>query len=377
MNTERKIDIFGVLAILLFGSVIGGGAMYIQMDDRVSALETQVESLESKQDVVYINSTQERSLTKLFEQVDQSVVSISTFGSTNSQGSGFVYSKKGYIVTNEHVVDDADRVLVSFTDGTSQRAEVVGGDIYNDIAVLKVDKKGLEPLDFGDSSKVKVGQKAIAIGNPFGLRGSMTAGIVSQNNRLLPTSGGFSIPGVIQTDAAINPGNSGGPLMNTEGEVIGVNTAIESQTGTFSGIGFSVPSNKVENVVQDIIQEGEFENPWIGVSGRDVNPEIAERMGMENATGFLVVDVVDESPADLGGLQPGEDVQTLNGLQIRLGGDVITEINGEKVSGIRDVLNYLARNTEVGEEVTLTVIRDGEKQEIDITLQARPRDQTS
>lgn len=372
MKTERKIDLFGILAILLFGSVIGGAGMYYQMDDRVSALENQLDDVQGQQQVVYINGTEDQSLTRIFKSVDQSVVSISSYGQSNSQGSGFIYSKKGHIVTNEHVIEGANTILVSFTDGTTREAELVGEDRYSDLAVLKVDKKGLEPLELADSSEVKVGQRAIAIGNPFGLRGSMTAGIVSQTNRLLPTSGGFSIPGVIQTDAAINPGNSGGPLLNKQGEVVGVNTAIETQTGTFSGIGFAIPSNRVENVVTEIINTGEFENPWIGVSGRDVNPEMARRMNLENATGFLVVDVVEGGPADLAGIQPGSDVQTINGLQIRLGGDVIVGINGQKVSGIRDILNYLARNAEVGEEVTLTVIRNGERVEVDMVLQSRP-----
>jgi S1-C subfamily serine protease len=377
VETGRKIDLFGVLAILLFGSVLGGAGVYYQMDDRVSALESQVENLDDQQNVVYINGTQDRSLTQIFDRVDQSVVSISSYGQTSSQGSGFVYSEKGHIVTNEHVIEGANTVLVSFTDGTTHEATVVGEDQYSDIAVLKVNKRGLEPLELADSSEVRVGQRAIAIGNPFGLRGSMTSGIISQTNRLLPTTGQFSIPGVLQTDAAINPGNSGGPLLNNQGKVIGVNTAIESRTGTFSGIGFAVPSNRVENVVQDIIQTGDFENPWIGVSGRDVTPEMAERMDLENATGFLVVDVVDGGPADKAGIQSGDRVETINGIETRLGGDVIVAINGEKVGGIRDVLNYLARKTEVGEKVEITVIRDGERRTIDLVLESRPGNQTS
>lgn len=377
MDTGRKIDLFGVAAVLLFGAAIGGGGMYLQMDERINEIENEIEGIERTQNIVQINGTQETSLNRIFEQTDQSVVSISSYGSQNSQGSGFIYNSRGHIVTNHHVVEGSDSVLVSFTDGTTREAEVIGTDIYSDIAVLKVDRDGLEPLELGNSTEVKTGDRAIAIGNPFGLRGTMTSGIVSNTNRLLPTSGQFSIPGAIQTDAAINPGNSGGPLLDSEGEVIGVNTAIESRTGTFSGIGFAIPVNRVRNVVTDIIQTGDFENPWIGVSGRDVNPEMARRMNLENATGFLVVDVTDGGPADLAGIHAGERVETVNGLQISLGGDVIVGINGENVGGIRDILNYLARNAEVGETVTLTVIREGERQKVDVTLQARPQSQTS
>lgn len=372
MELETKIEYFGIAAVLLFGAVIGGSLTYSHLDSRIDSLQSEVNELETGQNTVYINTTQDSSLVQLFQQVDQSVVSISAFGPENAQGSGFVYSRKGYIVTNEHVIDGANRIQVSFTDGSTVRADLVGKDRFTDIAVLKVDKKGLKPLEIGNSSQVQVGQRAVAIGNPFGLKGSMTAGIISQKGRLLPVAGGFSIPNVLQTDAAINPGNSGGPLMNVKGEVIGVNTAIETRTGTFSGIGFAIPSNTVKRVADEIIRNGDYENPWIGVSGINMNSDIAEEMGVNQTTGFLIVDVIDDSPADRAGLHASNRTVSINGANLQVGGDIIVAIDGKKVRGITDILNYLATETDVGDTIELTVIRDGERVNVPLTLAARP-----
>lgn len=357
-------------AVLLLSGALAGGAVSVSyMDQRLDALERNVE-LKSNSNVVYINTTQQ-SLTSLFKQVDQSVVSVTTFGGQEAQGSGFIYSEEGYIVTNEHVVEGADRVEVSFLDGDTREAKIVGTDPYTDLAVLKVSKKNLEPLELGDSSKVEVGQRAVAIGNPFGLRSSMTSGIISQKGRTLRTQGGFSTPNVLQTDAAINPGNSGGPLMNIRGEVIGVNTAIESNTGVFSGVGFAIPSNTVKRVVPSLIQKGNYQHPWIGVRGLDVNQDIAEEMSLENSTGFMVMEVVEGGPADRAGLQGATRNATIDGAEVEVGGDVITAINGQKMRGISDVLLFLSREAEVGETVELTVVRDGEKMKVPLTLGSR------
>lgn len=378
MGLERKIEYFGIASILLFGAVLGGSLTYTHLDSRMDSLQDQVDSVESGKNVVYINTTGQNSLVHLFDQVDQSVVSVNTFGAENSQGSGFVYSRNGYIVTNEHVIDGANRVQVTFTDGSTVNAEIVGQDRFSDIAVLKVNKKGLQPLELANSSEVRVGQTAVAIGNPFGLRSSMTSGIISQKGRLLPVAGGFSIPNVLQTDAAINPGNSGGPLVNVRGEVVGINTAIETRTGTFSGIGFAIPANTVERVADGIIETGGYETPWIGVSGINMDEDIAEEMGVNQTSGFLVVEVVEDGPAADSGLRAGNRTVTINGMELNVGGDIIVAINGEEVRGITDILNYLATETDVGETVDITVIRDGERQDIQLTLGARPREnQTS
>jgi S1-C subfamily serine protease len=362
------------LTLLTVGVLLGGGASFTYADQRIDDLEQQVQNENGQSNVVYYNPQQD-SISQLFEDSDQSVVSIAAFGSENSQGSGFVYSQNGHIVTNEHVVEDSNRVEVSFTDGTTHNARIVGTDPYTDLAVLKVNKRNLEPLDLADSSNVRVGQKAVAIGNPFGLRGSMTSGIISQKGRTLRTQGGFSTPNVLQTDAAINPGNSGGPLMNIQGEVIGVNTAIESNTGVFSGIGFAVPSSTVQRVVPELIDDGDYAHPWIGVSGIDLNQDIADEMGLENTTGFMIVEVVPGGPAEQAGLQAGDRNVTIDGADLTVGGDVITAINGQQIRGISDVLLYLARDAEVGGTVDITVVRDGEKIQIPLTLQSREQAQ--
>jgi S1-C subfamily serine protease len=358
------------LTLLIVGAAIGSGASLSYTDQRIDALEQQIESSNSQSNVVYFNPDQ-NSISQLFQDSDQSVVSIAAYGSENAQGSGFIYSEEGHIVTNEHVVEGAERIEVSFTDGTTRNARVVGKDPYTDLAVLKVNKRDLKALELGNSSNVEVGQRAVAIGNPFGLRGSMTSGIISQKGRTLRTQGGFSTPNVLQTDAAINPGNSGGPLMNVDGKVIGVNTAIESNTGVFSGIGFAIPSNTVRRVVPELIDDGEYSHPWIGVSGIDVNQEIAEEMELENSTGFMIMEVVSGGPAEAAGLQEGDRNVTIDGAELTVGGDIITAINDQKIRGISDVLLYLARDAEVGETVQITVIRDGERMEIPLTLQSR------
>ncbi|MFB6192798.1 MAG: S1C family serine protease [Candidatus Nanohaloarchaea archaeon] len=374
MDTGRKIDLFGVAAVLLFGAVLGTVFTYNHVDSRIDSLENKVDRIEG-QKVVYINGTSRgQSLVSLYQEVEGSTVSINAIGSGRSQGSGFVYSKKGYIVTNQHVIEGADKVEVIFNDGTRKKAKVVGKDVYNDLAVLKVDKKGLNPLPLANSSKVRRGQTAVAIGNPFGLSGTMTAGIVSAKNRNIRTEGGFSIPNVIQTDAAINPGNSGGPLINIHGEVIGVNTAIQSSTGTFNGVGFAIPSNTVRRVVENLIDKGEYEHSWIGVSGLDVNSEIADAMNLSTNDGFLVMEVVNGSPADEANLQGATRNETINGIKYALGGDVITAINGTEMKGIGDILSYLSKETRPGDKVILTVIREGERKEIPLVLAPRPKD---
>lgn len=374
METGRKIDLFGVMAILLFGAIIGGGATYQQMDTRMNSLEQQINNISNKEPntrLIYVNSTNE-ALTELYKSVENSAVSVTTYGPSSSQGSGFIYSKKGYIVTNQHVIEGATSVEVTFTDGTTKTANIVGTDPYTDLAVLKVNKEGLGPLELANSSEVEVGQMAIAIGNPFGLRSTMTEGIISQKGRVLPVEGGFSIPNVLQTDAAINPGNSGGPLLNRQGEVVGVNTAIETQTGTFSGVGFAIPANTVQRVVPGLISNGDYNHPYLGVRGLNVDTEIAEEMGLDRASGFLISQVPNGTAADEAGLRGGQYQAVVKGQRINLGGDVIVAINDTEVRSLQDVLVYLAKEAEVGDTVEVTVIRDGERKTFNLKLEARP-----
>ena len=264
----------------------------------------------------------------------------------------------------------------------SREAELIGSDPDSDLAVLKVDlpAESLQPVRVADSSQVKVGQLTIAIGNPFGLSGTMTTGIVSALGCLLPPEpdGGesgrvFSIPNVIQTDAPINPGNSGGVLVDRLGRVIGVNTAIISPGGANAGIGFAVPSNMLRKVLPALIETGRYEHPWLGVSGATLSPDLTEAMGLPaGLKGAAVVAVVPDGPADEAGLRGSEELTTVNGRRVPADGDVIIAIDGLRVRGFDDVVSYLAANTEVGQEVVLTVLREGKEQAIPLTLGPRP-----
>jgi S1-C subfamily serine protease len=299
--------------------------------------------------------------------------------SLHGEGSGFVYDKEGHIITNDHVIEGVDEVRVTFYDGSTVKAKLVGADPGTDLAVIEVNvpAASLRPVAWGDSDEVKVGQRAIAIGNPFGLEGTLTTGIVSALGRSLPVGvTRFSIPEIIQTDAAINPGNSGGPLLNSAGEVIGVNTAIvPSLSGgerSFLGIGFAIPSNIVQRVVPALVARGEYEHPWIGFEGTTVSLDIAEAMGLSQARGALVIRVLPDSPAEQAGLRGGEQSFSVDGNEIAIGGDVIIAIDGQPVNRFNDLLAYLAKKTEVGQQVTLTVIREGEERTIKATLGRRP-----
>ncbi len=361
--------------VLLLGTAIGMMAMQTQYG--------QASTTPHPDTITFENQT---SLPEIFSRVNGSVVAVHSEGAQaglegNAEGSGFVYDTQGHIVTNNHVVDDATEVEVSFSNGQQLTAEIIGADPYSDLAVLKVDpadvEEDLRPLQLAEYDQVRVGQQAVAIGNPFGLTGSMTAGIVSQKDRLLRTEGGFSIPNVIQTDAAINPGNSGGPLMNARGEVVGVNTAISSRSRTFNGVGFAVSVKTVERVVPQLIQENAYRHPWIGISGIDVSPEIQEVMGLEDSHGFLVIEVVEDSPAEEAGLQAGDREVTIDGAPVRVGGDVIVGIDGNRMRKIDDILNYLSSETTVGSTVTVNIIRNGTEMDVPVTLAARPDTQPS
>ena len=328
-------------------------------------------------EVTGIERSYEYSLIDIFEKSEASIVQVSVVRgeSDGGMGSGFVYSDEGYVITNQHVVQDAERVMITFLDGEAYIGNVIGTDRDLDIAVVKVEPTNtyLQPIKIGDSSKLKVGEKIAAIGNPFGLSGSMTSGIVSQMGRLLPQETGYSIPDVIQTDAAINPGNSGGPLINMKGEVVGINTAIQSATGEFSGIGFAVPANTVKKVVPVLIQDGEFKHPWMGISGTDVDPELAEVRGLNSSKGFLVVSVIEGSPAETAGLLGVTETKETDGREFALDGDIILSIDGETVRKISDILVHLQREKSVGDEMILSVNRGGEILELTMVLEERPQ----
>jgi S1-C subfamily serine protease len=333
-------------------------------------------------------------LTNLYERVNPSVVNIVvTVGNeentitnnlfpTQGQGSGFVVDTDGHIVTNNHVIAEADKIEVTFHDGSTVEATFIGADTDSDIAVIKVDvrSESLRPVVWGDSDTVRVGQRAVAIGNPFGLAGSLTSGIVSALGRSLPTENGtFRIPEIVQTDAAINPGNSGGPLLNSDGEVIGVNTAIVPRRDTFSGersflgVGFAVPANLVKRVIPSLIENGKYQHPWIGFSGNSVTPEIANAMDLPQIAGALVVEVISGSPADDAGLRGGtREIVFDNGIDTTIGGDVIIAIDDEEIRVFDDLISFLSRRGVVNQTVTLTIIRNGTEQKLDLVLGPRP-----
>ena len=297
-------------------------------------------------------------------------------------GSGFVWDTKGHIVTNNHVIEGAEEITVIFNDGTIVSGEIVGTDPDNDLAVLKVDMPAerLQPVELGDSREVQVGELVVALGNPFGLESTLTAGIVSALGRMLPveTSGGpllgsFSIPDVIQTDAAINPGNSGGVLLNDQGEVIGVTSAIISPIRASAGVGFAIPVAMVEKVIPVLIEKGRYLHSWLGISGFTLPPDVAESMGLDGGQrGALVVDVVPGGPADGAGVRGSDRQVEIKGHERRVGGDVIVAVDGAPITGFDDIVAYLARHTEIGQTMTLTVLRQGEEKEIEVKLTARP-----
>ena len=327
-----------------------------------------------------IISRTELSLTEIFEKSEAGVVRVNVVRAdeiigVNGVGSGFVFDTRGHVITNQHVVQNSNKLVVTFLDGRSYNAKLIGSDPFTDIAVIKVDAEPslLQPLLLGDSSNLKVGMGVVAIGNPFGLSGSMTAGIVSALGRLLPSQDtGFSIPDVIQTDAAINPGNSGGPLLNMRGEVVGINTAIQSATGEFTGVGFSIPSQTLAKIVPKLISDGEYNHPWVGISGRDIDPDLAQVLNLRDARGFLVVTVVEGSPADKAGLQGSTETREVDGVTYQVGGDVVLSVDGQTVRKIDDILIHLQRAKSVGDEMVLEILRNGRTTNFVIVLEERP-----
>jgi 2-alkenal reductase len=299
------------------------------------------------------------------------------------EGSGFVWDRQGDIVTNYHVVSGADKLQVVFEDGTTLDAQLVGADPNSDIAVIRVDPRlaSLVPVEVGDMTQVQVGDMAIAIGNPFGLEGTMTRGIVSALGRTIPSQTNYSIPEAIQTDAAINPGNSGGPLLNDRGQVIGVNDQIQSASGSNSGVGFAIPISIVRRVVPALIQNGHYDHTYLGISGGTYSKAWASALGFPaDAKGVYVLDVTPDGPAAAAGLRAGTtNTNVVLGadrtglIYLQKGGDLITAIDGRPITRMDDLLIYLEEKTTPGQTVKLTVLRDGgQQQTITVKLEARP-----
>jgi S1-C subfamily serine protease len=399
MTAREKIQlgIIGVLVIALgFGFVTNFENPFTpsQIPEKISEPKPVIQE-KPKEEIkpVAITNTEIQTkspLTTIFKRVENSVVQITSKVSvvnpyiiingnplesqSTKLGSGFVYDDLGHIITNNHVIQGAKSVDVRFVDGNIYSAEVIGTDPFNDIAVLKItddfSDEGIIPVTLGDSFTLEVGQQVIAIGNPHGLSNTMTTGIISQTGRLLPNKdAGYSIPSIIQTDTAINPGNSGGPLLDLNGNVIGMNTAIQSTTGDFAGIGFAVPSNTVKRIVPELIQDGKYSHPWLGVAGTSLSPDIAKLLGLtKNYKGVIVTTIVKDSPAAKSGLQEA----SYNANKELKNADVIISIDGNPVRDIDDLIIYLAENKNVGDTVILQVNRNGQIVDLTTTLAERP-----
>ncbi len=379
MNAKKLLVLF---SLLLFIALIGNQISNTS-SEHVSA---QIPPVDNS------TNTDSMSLPDLFTKVEKSVVQVTEQDNSNELGSrlgsGFVYDKDGHVITNYHVVvpgsNNNDELQVSFLDGNVYSAELVGFDQFADLAVIKVknitsDK--LTPLPLANSTNLRIGETVVAIGNPFGLSGSMTVGIVSGLGRLLPsnengenlgTTSSFSIPNIIQTDAAINPGNSGGPLIDTQGRVIGINTAIFSNTGVYSGVGFAIPSNTISKVAQSLIQTGSYRHPYIGIIGLSLTPDLAKQIGLIQTKGFLVTSITKGSPAEKADLRAGTTTKTLNGRDFDVGGDIILKIDNRDVTKIDDILAYLESQKHVGDKIHLTILRDNTIRELDLVLGERP-----
>jgi 2-alkenal reductase len=386
----RRTPIFVVLVTLLAASLAcnlgtsrSSPPTPAPLNPPVQVIATPGPANASPQTPTIITATDEQALIDLYKNVSQGVVEIRVVDATGGGlGSGFVIDTEGHIITNYHVVNGATDIEVDFPSGFKARAQVLGTDADSDLAVIKVEAPAdqLHPLPLGDSDAVQVGQRVIAIGNPFGLAGTLTLGIISAKGRTLDSLrdaqgvGRFSAPDIIQTDAAINPGNSGGPLLNMNGEVIGVNKAIESANTTTpsnSGVGFAVASNTVRQIAPYLIKDGKFVYPYLGVSSpQEISLQMQELLHLPTASGAYVTTVVADGPAAKGGLRA--DTAGPNATQLNGDGDLVTAIDGRPIVVFADLLSYLVNHTRPGQVVTLSVLRAGKQMEVQVTLGERP-----
>ncbi|MBI5930976.1 MAG: trypsin-like peptidase domain-containing protein [Chloroflexi bacterium] len=369
MNMMKRL-MWTSIIVMVFASVFAIGVVVgVQAQDNRSQLDPLPAG------APYQPNTAELNLNQLYEQAILSVVNISVVKpNAFGEGSGFVIDAEGHIVTNNHVAENAQYLEVTFADGTIREATVVGRDPDSDLAVIKIDPTGLtlHPVTLGDSDQVFVGQQVMAIGNPFGQSFTLTTGVVSALDRSLTAESNFSIPEVIQTDAAINPGNSGGPLLDMSGNVIGVNTAINTESGSNSGVSFSVPSNTIRRVAPYLIQYGSYQHTWLGITGNTLRPEQIEAMNLPADTkGVLVGELQRGGPAANAGIRGStNEIRTSLGT-LSVSGDVITAINDTPITSMSDLISFLD-TTHPGDKVTVSIIRDGKTQTVDITLEARP-----
>jgi len=375
---------------LVVGLLAGGILSYSMILQEINSLQNQVSGLQDQishlqpENITYIVGGN-TSLSNLYEETKDSVVMIQGVVSQSTilgtqyaqvQGSGFVYDLGGrmVVVTNFHVVDGAENITVTFSDGNAYAATVLGSDVYADLAALSTEapENELKSLQIASSSTLKVGDPVVAIGNPFGLAGSMTVGIVSQLGRTIneSTIGRFSIANIIQTSAPINPGNSGGPLLNYQGQVVGITTAIVADS---QGLGFAVPSNTILREIGSLVETGSYtQHSWLGVGGTDMNYEIANAMGTNVTYGWLLTQVVSGGPADKAGLRSGtEQLRTLTGT-VLIGGDIVIALDGVRIANGDELLSYTEEHTLPGQTINITIVRDNQTMNVPVVLGTRP-----
>ncbi len=395
MNSRGVSNVSAIISIALILGGLGGYLYFLQ--DQLNDVTSNIDNL--RREISSINRELERELSSaggdlneqiqipnqipsrsegeisaiadLYERARESVVSIQT---VNSQGSGWVFDTENHIVTNNHVVAGVSEAVVTLYNRITLSTVVIGNDPFSDLAVLEVidSSISLTPLPLGDSNNIRVGEPVIAIGNPFGFSGSVSSGIVSQKGRLFPSQGGYSISNMIQIDVPINPGNSGGPLINMRGEVVGITTGAITNTGAFSGVGFAIPASTSARVVPDLIQNGFYEHPWIGVAGLNIDRSIADVMNLDLTRGFLITLIFPGSPALEGGLRAGGERSIIGGNSINIGGDVIIAVDGRDVFRLDDIISYIDENKRPADDVVFTVIRDGRERDITVILGVRP-----
>jgi S1-C subfamily serine protease len=391
---DTRFPVVLIVTIILVSLVAGGFLSYSivsiqtnELKNQVSMLKEQLADLPPVQNITYRNITYVLGDSSwIYEQVKESVVVIrgvivqyGFFGRTyytQVQGSGFIYDLEGQmvVITNNHVVDDTVSITVTFSNGNGYSATMLGSDPYADLAVLSTNAPQSEykPLEIADSLTLKVGDPVIAVGNPYGLTGSMTTGIVSALGRTISeeTTGGFPIANIIQTTAPINPGNSGGPLLNSQGQVVGITTAIIQDS---QGLGFAIPSNTILREIESLVSEGSYnQHPWLGVTGVDMTYEIAMEMDTNITYGWLIVQVVNGGSAEEAGLRGGTQQVQIAGESVTIGGDIITAINGTRITNIDDLSNYLEEYTLPEQTINVTIVRNDQTMTIPLELDTRP-----
>lgn len=380
ITLKTAILVSVVIAVLMTGVFSTGGWLVsaVSDDSDVSTRSTGTILVKPQGQFAADDAT----FTDIYYEVSPSIVSVQVSTISGNQlvgsgsGSGFVVDTQGHLVTNDHVVDGATAIEVEFFDGLLTSAEVVGADVDSDLAVLKVDVpvERLHPVTFADSESLDVGQQVLAIGSPFGQDWTLTSGIISAIDRTIQGSTSFSIGGVIQTDAAINPGNSGGPLLDLNGDVIGVNSQIVSASRSSSGIGFAIPSNLTQRVIDDLIATGNVDYSYLGISGEDISLSLLKALDLPGDTrGVAIYQVTPDGPAATARLQNATGVTLINGRNVPTRLDIITAIDGRSIKGMSGLISYLARETAPGQLVRLSILRNGDTwMDVDVLLASRP-----